>query len=307
MRIVFMGTPDFAVASLKVLVEKGWEVVGVITAPDRPSGRGLKVTQSAVKQYAVANNLKVLQPEKLRDEGFLASLNALEADLFVVVAFRMLPEVVWSMPSKGTFNLHASLLPKYRGAAPINWAVINGEAETGATTFFLEKDIDTGEIIDQVTIPIGTNDTAGDVHDTLMEKGAVLVAETVSAIEAGTVSTRAQQWSEDLPKAPKIFREDCRIDWNAPLHAVHNKIRGLSPYPGAWTTLNGKTVKIFESRTLEKKHDDSNGFIRIGNDEFLVGVKGGYIIVSKLQIEGKKRMLASELIKGFQVNGLYFS
>lgn len=306
MRIVFMGTPDFAVASLKILVEKGWDVVGVVTAPDRPSGRGLKLTESAVKKYAVANELKVLQPEKLRDEGFLNSLKALEANLFVVVAFRMLPEVVWAMPSKGTFNLHGSLLPKYRGAAPINWAVINGETETGATTFFLEKDIDTGGIIDQVNMPIGANDTAGDVHDALMEKGAVLVAETVAAIEAGTVLTRMQEWTEDLPKAPKIFRENCKIDWEAPLKAVHNKIRGLSPYPGAWTALNDKTVKVLEASCREGVHGEASGSIKIENDEFLVAVKGGYIIVSKLQIEGKKRMLASEFIKGFQVDGLLF-
>lgn len=307
MRIVFMGTPDFAVASLKILVERGWDVVGVVTAPDRPSGRGLKLTESAVKKYAVTNELKVLQPEKLRDEGFLNSLKALEADLFVVVAFRMLPEVVWAMPSKGTFNLHGSLLPKYRGAAPINWAVINGEAETGATTFFLEKDIDTGEIIDQVNMPIGANDTAGDVHDALMEKGAVLVAETVAAVEAGTVSTRVQEWTEDLPKAPKIFRENCKIDWEAPLRTVHNKIRGLSPYPGAWTALNGKTVKILEASCREVAHEEASGSIKIESDEFSVAVKGGYIIVTKLQIEGKKRMLASEFIKGVQVNGLCFS
>lgn len=306
MRIVFMGTPDFAVASLKALVEAGEEVVGVVTAPDRPSGRGLKMKGSAVKDYAVAQGLAVLQPEKLRDEQFLSDLRKLNADLFVVVAFRMLPEVVWGMPPKGTFNLHASLLPKYRGAAPINWAVINGEKETGATTFFLEKDIDTGEIIDQISMPIDADETAGEVHDRLMGEGAQLVVKTVRAINAGTVSPKAQNWTENLPIAPKIFRPDCRIDWNLDLEAVYNKIRGLSPYPGAWTTLNGKTVKIFEAKAVKVSHEDPNGMIRIENDDFTVAVDQGRIIVSKLQVEGKKRMKASEFIKGFQVDGLCF-
>ena len=250
LRIVYMGTPDFAVESLKALVEGGYHVVGVVTMPDKPMGRHGSVLQpSPVKQYAVEKGLKVLQPEKLKDPAFVEELRALKADLQVVVAFRMLPEVVWNMPPLGTFNAHASLLPKYRGAAPINWAVINGETETGMTTFFLKHEIDTGDIIQQVRIPIEDTDNVEVVHDKLMILSGKLVTETVDNIIAGTVTSIPQDAIKDVEPtpAPKIFRETCQIDWNQPTKRVYDFIRGLSPYPAAWTTLNGKSVKIFET------------------------------------------------------------
>ncbi|MFN3316928.1 MAG: methionyl-tRNA formyltransferase, partial [Raineya sp.] len=235
MRIIFMGTPEFAVPSLQVLVENGYNIVGVVTAPDKPAGRGKQMQVSEVKQYALSQNLPILQPEKLKSPDFLAELQALKADLQVVVAFRMLPEVVWAMPPIGTFNLHASLLPKYRGAAPINWAIINGETETGVTTFFLQHEIDTGNIIFQEKEPISPTDTAGSLYQRLMHKGAKLVLKTVQTIEKGDVQTFPQVG--EITHAPKIFRETCQIDWNKTSTEIYNFVRGLAPYPAAWTTL----------------------------------------------------------------------
>src|ERR1700712_3580083 len=240
MRIVFMGTPEFAVTSLDELIKAGSEIVGVVTAPDKPAGRGQKVSESAVKQYAVANGLKVLQPEKLKNEQFLEELRALNADLQVVVAFRMLPEVVWNMPPRGTINLHASLLPQYRGAAPINWVLINGEKESGVTTFFLKQDIDTGDILFTEKVTLTGHETAGELHDRIMNKGAGLLVKTVKAVESGRYSELPQSEliaGTELKHAPKIFKEDCLIDWNEPAGILYNKIRGLSPSPTAYTVL----------------------------------------------------------------------
>lgn len=301
MRLVFMGTPDFAVASLDALVKAGHDIAGVITAPDKPAGRGRKLSQSAVKKYAVEKELNVLQPEKLKNEEFLTELEALKADLFVVVAFRMLPEVVWSMPPKGTFNLHGSLLPKYRGAAPINWAVINGERETGVTTFFLQHEIDTGDIIAQEKMPISEDDTAGTVHDEMMMIGADLVARTVAMIEKGEVTSVPQKMEGEIPHAPKIFREDCRVDWQQPLHVVYNKIRGLSPYPGAWSTLEGKTFKLLKVSKLEAIHNFDNGACIADKHELKIACSGGFLLVEELQLEGKKRMKADEFLRGFDI------
>src|SRR5476651_1097639 len=248
MRIVFMGTPQFAVASLDELIKAGSDIVGVITAPDKPAGRGQKVSESAVKQYALANDLKVLQPENLKDPAFLEELKSLQADLQVVVAFRMLPEIVWTMPAKGTINLHASLLPQYRGAAPINWVLINGEKESGVTTFFLKHEIDTGDILFTEKVTLSGHETAGDLHDWLMNKGAGLLVKTVKGVESGRYSEHPQlQLAEgvELKHAPKIHKEDCVIDWNQPAQSIYNKIRGLSPSPTAYTVFNDKILKIF--------------------------------------------------------------
>jgi methionyl-tRNA formyltransferase len=249
-----MGTPDFAVASLKKLVENNCNIVAVITAPDRPAGRGQKLHETPVKQYAVSVGLPVLQPEKLKNSEFLETLRSYKADLQIVVAFRMLPEIVWAMPPLGTFNLHGSLLPQYRGAAPINWAVINGEKETGVTTFFIEKEIDTGKIIFKETLPISEDATAGTMHDELMEIGANLVLKTVRAIEAGDFPQEDQSSNETtLKAAPKIFKEDCEIDWTKPSEAIRNFIRGLSPYPAAWTLLDGKVLKLFSTNYVSEE------------------------------------------------------
>lgn len=296
-----MGTPEFAVASLDILVSNGCKVVGVVTAPDRPAGRGLKVLSSPVKQYAQEKKLPVLQPEKLRSPDFHKQLQELQPNLFVVVAFRMLPEVVWQMPEKGTFNLHASLLPQYRGAAPINWAIINGEKFTGASTFFINKDIDTGDVIMQQKLEIGENETAGELHDRLMLTGAELVLKTVRAIDAGNIKTQRQQKVGELKLAPKIHREDCRIDWNQPAKKVHNFIRGLSPYPGAWTELNNKTVKVYRSRiTSAPEKSLQSGSIITDNKTYLKIATGEDAVeLFELQIEGRKRMTVEELLRGF--------
>lgn len=247
LRIVFMGTPEFAVASLDALVKAGCTIVGVVTAPDKPAGRGMKLTESAVKQYAIAHQLPVLQPEKLKAENFLEELKLLKADIQVVVAFRMLPEVVWNMPAMGTINLHGSLLPQYRGAAPINWAVINGEKQTGVTTFRLQHAIDTGNILLQESFAIGENETAGEVHDRMKEIGARLLVETIRGLAAGTITEQPQQIEGSVRHAPKIFTETCRIDFTQSTEQVHNLIRGLSPFPGAFTNLQGKMLKIFRT------------------------------------------------------------
>jgi len=306
-RIIFMGTPDFAVESLKQLVENGIEVAAVITSPDRPAGRGQVLQQSAVKVYALSQGLPILQPEKLKNEDFLAELRAFKADLFVVVAFRMLPELVWDMPPLGTINLHGSLLPNYRGAAPINWAVINGEKETGATTFFIEKEIDTGRIIDHVKVQISESDDAGSIHDRLMVDGATLLCKTVNEILAGTVQSKPQIDFADestLKHAPKIFKPDCKIDWNETTAAIYNKVRGLSPYPTAWTEIidedgSRKSIKLFRTEKLENGSGHV-GEIKIDNGTIAFGTSDGWLIIHELQLEGKKRMTAHQFLQGFK-------
>lgn len=310
LRLVFMGTPDFAVASLQALLEGGCNVVAVITAPDRPSGRGQQLTPSPVKKAALAAGLPVLQPEKLRDPAFLAELASYRADLQVVVAFRMLPEVVWSMPSVGTFNLHGSKLPDYRGAAPINWAIIRGETETGVTTFFIEKEIDTGQMIFQETEPIHPDDTAGTLHDRLMVRGAALVLRTVQAIEAGTYPRTPQPEPGDQKSAPKLNRENTEIDWNRPVHELRNFIRGLSPYPTAWTTINERFYKIYAAdvasgtpapadRPDEIRFEASPGQAHTdGKTNLLVKAADGWLSITELQAEGKRRMPIGDYLRG---------
>jgi len=315
LRIIFMGTPDFAVASLKALVDGGYNVVGVITAPDKPAGRGNKLTESAVKEFAVENNLKVLQPEKLKNPEFLAELENLKADLQVVVAFRMLPEVVWNMPPMGTFNLHGSLLPQYRGAAPLNWAVMNGETKTGVTTFLLDHEIDTGKIIFKKETPIDENETVGDVHDRLMEIGAKLVVETVDAIAEGNIQAIPQTELIEgtaIKHAPKIFKEDCKIDWNKNTETIRNLIRGLSPYPAAWTNLvhleTGTDIqtKLFFAQKVVSGKNTEPGTIETDGKKFLnVACRNGWLQITDLQIAGKKRMKTDEFLRGFQQIGEY--
>lgn len=308
LRIVFMGTPDFAVESLRILVENDYNVAGVITMPDKPAGRGHKIQYSAVKKYALEKNLPLLQPEKLKDEVFLNALKAWNADLQIVVAFRMLPASVWNMPRLGTFNLHASLLPQYRGAAPINWAIINGEQETGVTTFFLKHEIDTGEIILQEKVSIGQKDNAGKIHDKLMHEGAKLVQKTVDLILQEKIDTVSQEqfYTEEniLKSAPKIFKETCRIDWNKSVIQVYNHIRGLSPYPTAWTELNmpGKPpiqVKIYTAEHTLSESPHPTGSINTDNKTYLhIACSNGYIDVRELQFPGKKMMSIQEILNG---------
>lgn len=307
MKIVFMGTPDFAVPSLAILAENH-DVVGVITAPDKPAGRGKKLRSSAVKDKAVALKLHVLQPTNLKDAGFQEALQSLDADLFVVVAFRMLPESVWGMPSKGTINLHASLLPQYRGAAPINRAIMNGETETGMTTFFIEREIDTGKIIARKKVSVGLNETAGELHDSMMESGADLLLESVNKIESEIVEGLPQSDATEglvLKSAPKIFREDCKIDWNLSAQEIHNHIRGLSPYPAAWTLAeaDGKeteTFKIYMSLLEEMKHNKDNGSISIESGGLLyVYANGGRLKIEVIQAPGKKHMVTSDFLRGY--------
>lgn len=306
LKIVFMGTPDFAVATLDRIVQSDYEVVGVITAPDKPAGRGRKISESAVKKYALTHNIPVLQPVKLRDPEFLSSLTALGANLFIVVAFRMLPEIIWKLPAYGTINLHASLLPDYRGAAPINWAVINGERETGVTTFYINEKIDTGEIILQSRTSIGENETAGELHNRLMELGADLIMKTIELIGSGEVTTRVQPLKEGYKTAPKIYKENCRIDWDGGGQQIFNHIRGLSPYPGAWTRLhNGDQiaqVKVFLAEYRSGDHMDAVGKIHADKKHIKVAVKDGYIYLEKIQVAGKRRMTASELLNGLKIS-----
>lgn len=310
LRIVYMGTPDFAVEALRQLVEGGYNVVGVITMPDKPAGRGHKMQYSPVKQYALERNLPLLQPEKLKDEAFVEALRAWKADLQIVVAFRMLPEVVWNMPRLGTFNLHASLLPQYRGAAPINWAVINGDTETGITTFFLKHEIDTGEVIQQVRVPIADTDNVEVVHDKLMMLGGKLVVETVDDILNGTVKSIPQEEMTvvgELRPAPKIFKETCRIDWNQPVKKIYDFIRGLSPYPAAWTELmnsEGEAVvmKVFESEKINETHDLTPGTIVTDGKKYIkVAVPDGFVSILSLQLPSKKRLQTDELLRGFHL------
>lgn len=302
MKIVFMGTPDFAVASLSALVNAGFEVVGVVTAADKPAGRGQKLQESAVKQYAVSKGIKVLQPLKLKDPIFIEELQALAADLQVVVAFRMLPEVVWDMPAKGTINLHASLLPQYRGAAPINHAIINGEKESGVTTFFLKHEIDTGDVIFSEPVDIADEETAGELHDKLMAVGAGLLVKTVKSIESGAFEEQPQPQSDELKHAPKIFKDDCLIDWNQPSQTVFNMIRGLSPYPTAFTKLNEKTLKVFKAELEDKEPGiAAGGFLTDGKTFLKFATKDGFIKLIDIQYEGKKRMTVEEFLRGVRL------
>ncbi|MFC5411013.1 methionyl-tRNA formyltransferase [Larkinella bovis] len=302
-RIVFMGTPDFAVPSLHKLLNNGYQVVAVVTAPDRPSGRGQQLTESPVKRAAVAAGIPVLQPEKLRDPVFLAQLQNYQADLQVVVAFRMLPEVVWAMPRVGTFNLHSSLLPQYRGAAPINWAVINGEKETGVTTFFIEKEIDTGQLIFQETEPIHRDDTAGTLHDRLMEKGADLVLKTVRAIETGSYPRTTQPQVAELKMAPKIHRETCEINWFQPAETVRNFVRGMSPYPTAWTKINGKVYKLYAVSLADQSPfaAEPGEAYSDGRKTLLIKAADGWLAVNELQAEGKRKMTVEEYFRGNKI------
>ena len=302
MKIVFMGTPDFAVASLSALQQANFDIVGVVTAADKPAGRGQKMSESAVKKYASENGLKVLQPLKLKDPDFIADLKALNADLFVVVAFRMLPEMVWNMPPKGTINLHGSLLPQYRGAAPINHAIINGEKETGVTTFFLKQEIDTGDIIFTDAVEITANETAGSLHDKLMVLGANLLVKTVSAIEANNYNEVPQPQSDDLKAAPKIFKDFCKINWHTTNQEVYHLIRGLSPYPTAFTLLNDKTLKIFNAEPENSKPTVAAGeFLTDGKTYLKFATTDGYIKLTDVQFEGKKRMSIEELLRGMRL------
>lgn len=297
-----MGTPEFAVVILNKLIANGSTIVSVITAPDKPAGRGQKITESAVKLCALEKGIPVLQPTSLKDEAFQSELKALEADLFVVVAFRMLPESIWSMPPKGTINLHGSLLPKYRGAAPINWAIMNGETKTGVSSFFIEKEIDTGNILLQEEIAIGTNETAGELHDKLAELGASVIVRTVEAIETGRIQSKPQSEFDlsEIPHAPKIFKEDCRIDWDLNARNIHNFIRGLSPYPAAWTYLmkgdKRLICKLFNSEETTIKVTE--GVIKESDLGFLFPTSDFYILVKEIQLEGKRRMHYREFSAG---------
>jgi methionyl-tRNA formyltransferase len=313
LKIVFMGTPEFAVGSLRALINEGFNIVAVVTTPDKPAGRGQKIQESDVKQYAKSQNLPILQPEKLKDPEFIGQLKEINADLNVVVAFRMLPEIVWSMPRLGTINLHGSLLPHYRGAAPINWAVINGESETGVTTFFIEKEIDTGKIIYSSKIPIGPNDNAGAVHDRLMETGATLLVKTVADIEKGTYPQTDQlsflKPEEPVKIAPKIFKDDCKIKWDLPLAQIHNLIRGLSPYPAAWSVITHKNTgerlnfKLFATEREDIKSAQPVKTILTDEKSYLkIAVKDGYLKINSIQVEGKKRLPIDEFLRGFKIN-----
>ena len=324
LRIVFMGTPEFAVASLEALVKAKCNIVAVVTAPDKPAGRGMKMTESAVKKYAVRHHLKILQPEKLKNPEFRNELRSFNADLQIVVAFRMLPESVWNMPPLGTINLHGSLLPQYRGAAPINWAVINGEKETGVTTFKLKHEIDTGNILLQESFSIGENETAGEVHDRMKEVGARVLVETMKGIADGSLQEKPQssmvngQWAIEnsqnseihspltiehspLKHAPKIFTENCNIDWRKSIDEIHNLIRGLSPFPGAFTELGDKTLKIFRSEKEPSLPTSKPGrWESDGKTYFKYAAKDGYILLKEIQLEGKKRMPVEDFLRGYR-------
>jgi methionyl-tRNA formyltransferase len=309
MKIVFMGTPDFAVACLNSLHHSKHEVVAVITAPDKPTGRGLQMNMSAVKKYALENKIPILQPEKLKNPAFLAELATFNADMQVVVAFRMLPELVWNMPAKGTINLHASILPNYRGAAPINWAIINGETQSGVSTFFIEKEIDTGNIIFTEKLNIGENENAGELHDRMMGIGADLIVKTLDAVEKDDYPSIAQDFSVEQKAAPKIFKETCQLSFSENTKDIHNKIRGLSPYPAAWTTLSGKQLKIFkavptldftEIESLELIEQEAFSFKTNHKSIFAIKTSDGFLNILTLQLEGKKRMEIDEFLRGYR-------
>jgi methionyl-tRNA formyltransferase len=301
LRIIFMGTPDFAVPSLEILVQNQYQVVAVITSPDKPAGRGLKLTTSPVKDFALSHGIPVLQPDKLKAPAFLDELKSYQADLQIIVAFRMLPEVVWSMPRLGSFNLHASLLPQYRGAAPINWAIIRGEKETGLTTFFLQHEIDTGPIIFQEREPIYDHDNAGSLYERLMHKGANLVLKTVQSIEQSNYPQVPQNLSEPIKTAPKLFKENCGINWNQPAQSIHNFVRGLSPYPTAWTMLKGKICKIYQTSVIDvvPEADVEIGDYWTDNKTVLwIKAQDKPVIIEELQMEGKKKMAVTEFLRG---------
>lgn len=312
LRIVFLGTPEFAVASLKALVEAEFKVVGVITAPDKPGGRGMQLQQSAVKKYAVEKGLHILQPEKLKNPEFIAELKALKADLQIVVAFRMLPVIVWDMPPMGTVNLHGSLLPQYRGAAPINWAVINGEEETGVTTFKLKHEIDTGDILLQERFSIGDDETAGQVHDRMMVIGANLLVKTVEGLADETIIEQPQlaigNLISDIPHptsyifhhAPKIFTETCEIDWTKSVEEIYNLIRGLAPYPTAFTLLDGKKLKVYKSEKEDASIQETGKHFTDGKSYLKYSANNGFIYIKELQLEGKKKMLIEDFLRGYR-------
>ena len=301
LKIVFMGTPEFAVPMLDTLFHSQHQIVGVITAPDKPAGRGMQLSESDVKKYAVANGIHILQPEKLKNEQFLDELRALNADLFVVVAFRMLPVVVWDMPPLGTINLHASLLPNYRGAAPINWAIINGEKETGVTTFKLQHEIDTGEIILREKIAIRDDETVGQLYHELMDIGKGVLLKTVDAIASGDYPLLPQDHITDVKHAPKIFKETCQINWSRDAASIYNLIRGLSPYPAAWTTLQGKTLKIYIADKIIEAPTKPTGEVETDGKTYLrYTCADGYISVRDIQLEGKKRMGVEEFLRGYK-------
>jgi len=311
MKIIFMGTPEFAVASLDLLIKNNYNIVGVVTVPDKPAGRGQTLHQSAIKKYALENNLPLLQPEKLKDETFINELKKLNADLQIVVAFRMLPEVVWNMPPLGTFNLHGSLLPKYRGAAPINWAIINGDNESGVTTFKLKHEIDTGNVLFREKVKILESDTAGDLHDKLKVIGSLLILKTVKEIENGLINKSELKFlpQNDLEAthAPKILKETCKINWNNSVEKIHNLIRGLSPYPAAFCTIknngeNLQTLKIFKSKFETSSHQKANGLLIVDKNTIKVYCQNGILEILELQLEGKKRMASVEFLKGFRFN-----
>lgn len=305
LKIIYSGTPEFAVEPLKKLVDNGYDIAAVITSPDKPAGRGMHLRHSAVKEFALKHGLNILQPTKLKDYDFLDSVRKLHADLHIVVAFRMMPEELWSMTPMGTFNLHASLLPQYRGAAPINRAIMNGEKETGVTTFFLRHEIDTGDIILSEKIPIGEDETAGELHDKLMMTGAELVLKTVRMIEAGNVKTHPQNAGAPLKNAPKIFKDDCRINWENSTEQIYNQIRGLSPYPGAFTTLISKEgketgLKIFKSVKTESAIKTNSGEITSDQKNYVrIGCANGSLEITEVQLEGKRKMNIQEFLRGF--------
>lgn len=302
LRIVFMGTPEFAVGILDTIIKNNYNVVGVITAADKPAGRGQKIKHSAVKEYALANNLTLLQPINLKDESFLEELKALDANLQIVVAFRMLPEVVWKMPKLGTFNLHASLLPNYRGAAPINWAIINGDTKTGVTTFFIDDKIDTGAMILSSETAIAPEENAGHLHDRLMQLGSGTVLETLALIEKGNLTTTIQRENPEIKTAYKLNKENCKIDWTKPAIEVFNLIRGLNPYPSAWCFINDKNeewnVKIHEAKMTLEQHKHNIGSLICSKKEMKIAVKDGFIEILSIQFPGKKKMNTSELLNG---------
>ncbi len=305
MRIVFMGTPEFAAICLKELIDSKHEVVGVVSVADKPAGRGRKLRQSAVAQLANEENLLLMQPTRLKDEAFIDQLKSLNADIFVVVAFRMLPKEVWQIPPKGTFNLHASLLPQYRGAAPINWAIINGETESGVTTFLIDEQIDTGNILLKEKVQILPNENAGDLHDKLVEVGKKLIIQTIDGLENNSIHAKPQEELVDLKPAPKIFKEDCQIDWNDLIENIHKKIRGLSPYPAAWTQLKKdeeiKVHKIYKGH-YDKKENSADKIHKISfeNNQMIVHLKDGDFYIEEIQAEGKRRMSIHDFINGLQ-------
>jgi methionyl-tRNA formyltransferase len=302
LRIIFMGTPEFAVASLDALVKAGCNIVGVVTAPDKPAGRGMKLNESAVKKYAVEQGLRLLQPEKLKAPGFIEELASLKADLQVIVAFRMRPEIVWSMPPMGSLNLHGSLLPQYRGAAPINWAVINGEKETGVTTFKLKHEIDTGDILLQQSIPIGEDETAGELHDKMKDIGAGLLVETITQLAEGSLEEVPQaSFGTETKHAPKIFTDTCRINWQHSVSAIHNLVRGLSPFPGAFTFFNEKMLKVYRSKKEMAKPMHTPGeWVTDGKTFLKYACADGYLHITELQLEGKKKMYVEDFLRGYR-------